>query len=104
MDRGSTTRTGAKDPWGREGRSLEQRHVEASIVFDAEPGLLLWWKRAKDRSKLRGSDRMPGAGLRLVALKLYWGKHAVRNFRGGDGTVSIIRNPATSAPYSTTQE
>ena len=47
---------------------------------------------------------MPGAGLRLVALKLYWGKHAVRNFRGGDGTVSIIRNPATSAPYSTTQE
>jgi hypothetical protein len=67
MDRGSTTRTGAKDPWGREGRSLEQRHVEASIVFDAEPGLLLWWKRAKDRSKLRGSDRMPGAGLRLRA-------------------------------------
>src|SRR4029450_12581787 len=103
MDRDSTTRTGAKDPWGREGRPPAQRHVEASIVLDIEPGLLLWRKRAKGRSKLRGSDRMPGAGLRLracrkalsdmLALKPYWGKPAVRNFRGGDGNVGIIRSP-----------
>jgi hypothetical protein len=103
MDRDSTTRTGAKDPWGREGRPPAQRHVEASIVLDTEPGLLLWRKRAKGRSKLRGSDRMPGAGLRLracrkalsdmLALKPYWGKPAVRNFRGGDGNVGIIRSP-----------
>jgi hypothetical protein len=103
MDRDSTTRTGAKDPWGREGRPPAQRHVEASIVLDIEPGLLLWRKRAKGRSKLRGSDRMPGAGLRLracrkalsdmLALKPYWGKPAVRNFRGGNGNVGIIRSP-----------
>src|SRR4029453_14855004 len=103
MDRDSTTRTGAKDPWGREGRPPAQRHVEASIVLDTEPGLLLWRKRAKGRSKLRGSDRMPGAGLRLracrkalsdmLALKPYWGKPAVRNFRGGNGNVGIIRSP-----------
>src|SRR6266436_6177860 len=103
MDRDSTTRTGAKDPWGREGRPPAQRHVEASTVLDTEPGLLVWRKRAKGRSKLRGSDRMPGAGLRLracrkapsdmLALKPYWGKPAVRDFRGGDGNVGIIRSP-----------
>ena len=27
------------------------------------------------------------------ALKPYWGKPAVRNFRGGDGKVGIIRSP-----------
>jgi hypothetical protein len=27
------------------------------------------------------------------ALKPYWGKPAVRNFRGGDGSVGIIRSP-----------
>jgi hypothetical protein len=27
------------------------------------------------------------------ALKPYWGKPAVRNFRGGDGDVGIIRSP-----------
>jgi len=46
---------------------------------------------------------MPGAGLTkllfrkalsdMLALKPYWGKPAVRNFRGGDGDVGIIRSP-----------
>ena len=27
------------------------------------------------------------------ALKPYWGKPAVRNFRGDDGNVGIIRSP-----------
>ena len=46
---------------------------------------------------------MPGAGLTLKdyrkvpsdmpAFKPYWGKPAVRNFRGGDGNVGIIRSP-----------
>jgi hypothetical protein len=46
---------------------------------------------------------MPGAGLTEArrgkalpekpALKPYWGKPAVRNFRGGDGDVGIIRSP-----------
>jgi hypothetical protein len=29
----------------------------------------------------------------IPALKPYWGKLAVRNFRGGDGNVGIIRSP-----------
>ena len=46
---------------------------------------------------------MPGTGLTEVprrqalsdklALKPYWGKLDVRNFRGGDGDVGIIRSP-----------
>jgi len=46
---------------------------------------------------------MPGAGLtkflfkkalsEMLALKPYRGKPAVRNFRGGDGNVGIIRSP-----------
>ena len=46
---------------------------------------------------------MPGAGLSAepsgkarpdrLALKPYWGKPAVRNFRGGDGDVGIMRSP-----------
>jgi hypothetical protein len=29
----------------------------------------------------------------MLALKPYWGKPAVRDFRGGDGNVGIIRSP-----------
>src|SRR3989454_4627152 len=46
---------------------------------------------------------MPGAGLTMefsrkalsdkLTLKPYWGKPAVRNFRGGDGDIGIIRSP-----------
>jgi hypothetical protein len=41
MDRDNITRSGAKDPWGREERPPEQRHVEAPTVLDSEPGLPL---------------------------------------------------------------
>ena len=114
MDRDNITRFGAKNPWGREERPPEQRHVEAPTVLDTEPGLSLGRKRAKGRSKLRISDRMPGAGLReqrcrkalsdMLALKPYWGKPAVRNFRGGDGNVGIIRSPVRAiAPLDRAQ-
>ena len=46
---------------------------------------------------------MPGAGLTetpfrkalsdMLALKPYWGKPTVRDFRGGNGDVGIIRSP-----------
>jgi hypothetical protein len=59
-------------------------------------------KCAKDRGKLRRSEGMPGAGLTkfllrkalsdMQALKPYWGKLAVQNFRWGDGNVDIIRS------------
>ena len=54
-------------------------------------------------ANLAALEGMPGAGLtfrrsgqagseRLI-LKPYWGKPAVRNFRGGDGDVGIMRSP-----------
>jgi hypothetical protein len=58
---------------------------------------------------------MPGVGLtqlkfrkvlfEMPALKPYWGKPTVRNFRGGDGNVGIIRSPISAFslpanPYS----
>jgi hypothetical protein len=36
-DRDNTTRTGAKDPWGREAGPLEQRFVETRAGRDSEP-------------------------------------------------------------------
>jgi hypothetical protein len=46
---------------------------------------------------------MPGAGLTqflirkalfdMLVFDPYWGKPTVRNFRGGDGDVGIIRSP-----------
>ena len=60
-------------------------------------------KWAKDGGKLNGREGMPGAGLTLpplrqapsemLALKPYWGKPTVRDFRGDDGNVGIIRSP-----------
>ena len=60
-------------------------------------------ERTKDSGEPGGSKGMPGAGLTGAksgkvpsdkpALKPYWGKPAVRNFREGDGNVDIIRSP-----------
>ena len=42
----------------------------------------------------------------IPALKPYRGKPAVRNFRGGDGNVGIIRSPvrAIALPYNSYDE
>ena len=58
---------------------------------------------AKDQANPPGPEGMPGAGLTSrrpgqagsdrLALKPYWGKPTIRNFRGGDGDVGIIRSP-----------
>jgi len=57
----------------------------------------------KGEDKPSGETSMPGAGLirtsfgkvssEMLALKPYWGKPAVRNFREDDGDVGIIRSP-----------
>ena len=57
-------------------------------------------------SKLSVALRTPGAGLSestdrkassdMSALKPYWGKPAVRNFRGGYGNGGIMRSPLSA--------
>jgi hypothetical protein len=59
--------------------------------------------RAKGDDKRDTAVGTPGVGLTtnvrrkvvldMLALKPYWGKPAVRNFREGDGNVGIIRSP-----------
>src|SRR5271157_2280128 len=61
-DRDSRTRTGAKDPWGREAGPLEQRHVEARSDRDSELGHRSVAEACEGWRKLDGETGMPGAG------------------------------------------
>jgi hypothetical protein len=102
-DRDNITRTGAKDPWGREAGPLAQRPAEAGTSLDAEPGVRSAAETGEGRSKLPLRAGMRGARLTAsgdrqtpsdrLALEPYRGKPAVRNLRGGDGNVGIIRSP-----------
>jgi hypothetical protein len=77
--------------------------MDEPVVLGTDPGTLRLPKCAKDGDKLNDCPRMPGAGLtetpfrqvlsEMLALKPYWGKPTVRDFRGGDGNVGIIRSP-----------
>jgi hypothetical protein len=103
MDRDNITRTGAKDPWGREAGPLEQRPVEARARLDSEPVKCAVGKAGEGQHKLGRAAGMPGAGLTagrsrkvlsdMLALEPYRGKLAVRNLRGDNGNVGIIRSP-----------
>jgi len=44
-------------------------------------------------TKDEGKPEVGQAPSDIPALKPYWGKPAVRNFRGGNGNVGIIRSP-----------
>ena len=44
-------------------------------------------------TKDEGKPEVGQASSDIPALKPYWGKPAVRNFRAGDGNVGIIRSP-----------
>src|SRR5947199_5989475 len=104
MDRDNITRTGAKDPWGREARASRTaaRRGAARLGLRARPEGPQR-KRAKGRCKPSSDAGMPGAGLTAeqpgkarsdrLALKPYRGKPAVRNFREGDGDGGIMRSP-----------
>ena len=102
-ERDNTTRTGAKDPWGREAGPLAQRPVEARTGVDTEPRQRSVAEAGEGQSQLPLGAGMRGARLTAnggrkapsdrLALKPYRGKPAVRNFRGDDGNVGIIRSP-----------
>ena len=103
MDRDNRTWTGAKDPWGREAGPLAQRPVEARARLDSEPAKRAVVEVGEGRRKLGWRAGMLGASLTAaryrqapsdrLALKPYWGQPTVRNFRGDDGNVGIIRSP-----------
>ena len=107
MEGDNRTRSGAKDPWGRAAtaactaarRRVDRVGLRAHAAVAARG-------RAKGREQQRGTERMSGGDFNSwllwkalterLALKPYWGKPAVRNFREGDGNVGIIRSPISA--------
>lgn len=84
----------SEDPWGNARDRVKSGAIEPK---DRLRGWASWRQRTKGRSKPSQTECMPGGGLSLeqrgkarsekLVLKPYWGKPAVRNFRGGDGNV-----------------
>jgi len=102
MDRDNITRTGARAP-GVKRRDRLHGGVLPSLLPDTERDDRPAAGGANDGCQPSDLVGMPGAGLtaRTVgkvpserpALEPYRGKPAVRNLRGGDGDVGIIRSP-----------
>src|SRR5215470_19202374 len=103
MDRDSITRTCARAPGVERLASLERRCITESSSLTLIGACGRATGCTKDGGKPCGGKGMPGAGLTeppygkapsdRPALKPYWGKPAVRNFRGDDGNVGIMRSP-----------
>ena len=99
MDRDSITRTGARAPGENRIAVVQSRFIGPALTG----GPTTDERCAKAGSKLTMKMSMPGAGLtRCIARKAlveilpfqpYRGKPAVRNVRGDDGNVGIIRSP-----------
>ncbi len=89
MDRDSITRTGARAPGVERLGPLARRCLTRGSSLTQSREYTVKAVGTKDEGK-------PGFGKALSdipALKPYRGKLAVRNFRGGDGNVGIIRSP-----------
>ena len=103
MDRDRTTRTGARAPGVERPASLARRCITESSSLTWIGAGCRATGCTKDGGTPCGGKGMPGAGFtkppygkapsERPALKPYWGKPAVRNFRGDDGNVGIMRSP-----------
>src|SRR5580700_3374065 len=95
MDRDRRTRTGARAPGVERQKQLERRCFSAPRPPAQNGDLTRAAGSTKDAGKLLDA-RVASHGKALSdqpALKPYWGKPAVRNFREGNGNVGIIRSP-----------
>ena len=87
----------SEGPWGRAARLLEWRCSSAPVDPTLSGDSELKAVSTKGGCKLDWRDNWaPHSGkapLDKPTLKPYWGKPAVRNFRGDGGNVGIIRSP-----------
>ena len=93
----------SEGPWDRATGVARMAVRDRAEVCDAERRGPAVTGRTKDGGKPCGSTGMSGADLSRESsgkasserpvFKPYWGKPAVRNFRGEDGNVGIIRSP-----------
>src|SRR5580700_3781851 len=89
MDWDSITRSGARAP-GVERLSPLARRCFTSASSLTQRRESRWQQRAR---RAMANQVLGRPRLKFPALKPYRGKPAVRNFRGGDGNVGIIRSP-----------
>ena len=89
MDRDNITRTGARAPGVERLGPLARRCLTCASSLTPSREYTVKAVGTKDE----GKPEVGQASSDIPALKPYWGKPAVRNFRGGDGNVGIIRSP-----------
>ena len=89
MDRDSITRSGARAPGVERSGPLARRCLTRASSLTQSREYTVKAVGTKDE----GKPVVGQASSDSPALKPYWGKPAVRNFRGGDGNVGIIRSP-----------
>src|SRR5487761_875929 len=88
MYRDSITRTGARAP------GVERQTARTEVLISTSSLTPSRDSRWKQRARRTMTNRWVGkVSSDIPALKPYRGKPAVRNFRGGDGNVGIIRSP-----------
>jgi hypothetical protein len=79
----------SEGPWGRAaGSARTEVFTSASSLTQRRESR--WQQRAR---RAMANQVLGRPRLKFPALKPYRGKPAVRNFRGGDGNVGIIRSP-----------
>jgi hypothetical protein len=93
----------SEGPWGRAAMVARMAVSDRVTGPDSERGLRLDHGGHERRLQTVSRDGYAGSRLNRTgdgqapsdrpALKPYWGKPAVRNFRGDDGDVGIIRSP-----------
>src|SRR6267378_855593 len=95
MERDRTTRSGARAPGVERQRPLERRCSSAKRPPAQNGDLTREAGSTKEQwQTVRREEAWHGKALSdRPALKPYWGKPAVRNFREGNGNVGIIRSP-----------
>src|SRR5713101_7327008 len=89
MDRDSITRTGARAPGVERLGPLARRCLTRGSSLTQSREYTVKAVGTKDEGKPVFGNALSD----IPALKPYRGKLAVRNFRGGDGNVGIIRSP-----------
>src|SRR5260370_14330425 len=80
----------SEGPWGRAAGSARTEVLISASIPDTEQGIHRWQQRAR---RTMANQCAGKASFESPALKPYRGKPAVRNFRGGNGNVGIIRSP-----------
>jgi hypothetical protein len=93
----------SEGPWGRAARAARMAASDRVGFLDIDRGFGAATEDANVGCKPEHGLGMPGGGLtseyegkaptERPALEPYWGKPAVRNLRGDDGNVGIIRSP-----------